>query len=91
MGMNVVTQNKYMFMIHDIIHDVPKLRARRIHSRNLIALSTCSHLYTGSRLRICSHIDIYGSHLHICSNHRYYLYAQTYMRKDTTIKACVAT
>ena len=32
-------------------------------------------------------LELYG----ICLNHRYYLYAQTYMRKDTTIKACVAT
>ena len=55
MGMNVVTQNKYMYMIHDIIHDVPCARAAYIRD-NLIALSTCSHLHTGSRLRICSHL-----------------------------------
>lgn len=71
MGVNVVTQNKYMYMIHDIMHDVPCARAAYIRN-NLIALSTCSHLHTGSRLRICSH-------LHICSN----LHAQRHYDKST--------
>ena len=75
MGVNAVTQNKYIYMIHNIMHDVPCARAAYIRAI-IWSLSRLAHTH------IPAHACVFA---HTC------IFTQTYMHKDTTIKVRVAT